>query len=516
MKATLNFLIVILVLFCSCKQEKLFDKILNKDAITSQFFNVNKNRDTTLVTKNGMVLQIKKETFESDSTTIKLEIKEALTNEQIVLAGLTTLSGKQALSSGGMLYINAAEGYKASIKKEIEVLVPTKNYNADMSVYEGKEVNGKIDWINPVPLPNDTLQKQIKLGEQIFKANCNNCHRIDKDYTGPAVAGVSTRYSKQWIYDFMKNPAGMIAKNREAKALFNKWKPTVMTGFPALTHNDIDAILAYVDTKSKRKFAPTIIPEYNGACEDSCMAYLQALEDLRIDKENLEAEKPAEDFFTLDRTIPIPPQNNTTELPSNNATTPISEKVVPNKITATFYTINIKTFGWVNIDILLKNYDALLPSELFVLLQAKYEAKYSVMLIIPSLKVFVEGGKLKENNMYGFDETNGKISLPQNTPCIILSFAEVNDKLIFGKANFTAGLKQTVDISFTETTKEGLAAEIKTLDLDGVTAEIKATEYGKNKKALEKSANEIEKLKPKNCDCNLQEPVMADSSILKK
>jgi mono/diheme cytochrome c family protein len=519
MKAYLSSLFVFAILFCSCTSKNNLNDLLSTDKLNTQIFSVNKNRDTTLVTQKGIVINIQKESLVSDSSTIKLEINEALTNEEIVLAGLTTMSGKQTLSSGGMLYIDAAKGYEVTIKKELEVLVPTKNYNADMSVYTGKEENGKIDWVNPQPLPNDTLQRNIKIGEQIFKANCSNCHKIDNDYTGPMLAGASTRYKKKWIYDFINNPAGIIAKNKQGQELFQKWKPTVMTAFPALTHNDIDAILAYADTKSKRKFYPTILPEYNGACEDSCMKYIAALENLENAKADLQWEKENDntEFFTLDRSVSIPPQIvNSNNNPS--VTIPEGEYswVTSDKITATFYTINIKTFGWYNIDILLKEYSDCIPSELFVRLQTKYETNFKVMLIIPSLKAFVEGGKLQDDKLYGFDETNGKIKLPQNAPCTIIALTEVDGKLIFGKANFNAGLKQTIDINFTETTKEGLAAEIKALKLDGVEAEVKNSDIGSKLKVLNNEATAIEKLKPINCDCNLPEKVSADSTKLIK
>jgi cytochrome c551/c552 len=522
MKATIVPLIAFSLFFCSCNQQNSFNKILNTDALQAQFFYVQKDSDTTLLTKSGMVIQIKKGTFESDSNNIKLEIKEALSNEEIVLAGLTTMSGKQALSSGGMLYINAAVGYNVSIKKEIEILVPTKAYNADMSVYEGKEEDGKIDWVSPTPLPNDTIQKNTKLGEQLFKANCVNCHKVDDDYTGPALDGVATRYKKQWIYDFIDNPAGMIARNKQAKALFETWKPTVMTAFPALTNNDIDAILTYANTKSKRKFFPNVIPDYNPSlekdiydpCVDSCNNYLNALGKVQEANLILDEEINEEQFFSLNRTIPIPPQiiNNSTTENINTDIQPTQEKVNTNKITATFYTIDIKTFGWFNIDVLLKNYDSCIPSELYVHLQTKYETNFNVMLIIPSSKVFVEGGKLKDSTYYGFDETNGKIPLPQNTASYIIAFAEVDGKLIFGKAAFTTGRKQTVDVNFIETTKEGLAKEIKALNLDGVNTEVKNSDYGIKKTAINKSETEAEKLKPVNCDCGLPEKVAIDTT----
>ena len=85
-------------------------------------------------------------------------------------------------------------------------------------------------------------------GEALFKANCSNCHKPDADYTGPALKGWSTREpSKDWVYKWVANPAQMIATDEYAKGLFAKYKPTVMTAFPNLKKEEIDAILKYVD-----------------------------------------------------------------------------------------------------------------------------------------------------------------------------------------------------------------------------------------------------------------------------
>ncbi len=85
-------------------------------------------------------------------------------------------------------------------------------------------------------------------GEALFKANCSNCHKPDADYTGPALKGWSTREpSKDWVYKWIANPSQMIATDEYAKGLFAKYKPTVMTAFPNLKKEEIDAILKYVD-----------------------------------------------------------------------------------------------------------------------------------------------------------------------------------------------------------------------------------------------------------------------------
>lgn len=96
-------------------------------------------------------------------------------------------------------------------------------------------------------------------GAALFKANCANCHKPDKDYTGPALQGWSTREPAGWVYKWVANPSGMIATDAYAKSLFEKWKPTVMTAFPQLKKEEIDAILKYVDGYVPEK-APGAVP----------------------------------------------------------------------------------------------------------------------------------------------------------------------------------------------------------------------------------------------------------------
>jgi hypothetical protein len=85
-------------------------------------------------------------------------------------------------------------------------------------------------------------------GAALFKANCANCHKPDKDYTGPMLKGVRPgEPSPDWVYKWVANPAGMISTDPHAKMLFAKYGPTVMTAFPQLKKEEIDAILKYAD-----------------------------------------------------------------------------------------------------------------------------------------------------------------------------------------------------------------------------------------------------------------------------
>jgi len=91
-------------------------------------------------------------------------------------------------------------------------------------------------------------------GKAIYQAKCQQCHKITGESSvAPALAGVLERgpwSDKQKLYDWVHNPPGF--KDPYTDAL-KKTFGTIMTPFPELSAEEIDAIMAYVNT-------PIIIP----------------------------------------------------------------------------------------------------------------------------------------------------------------------------------------------------------------------------------------------------------------
>ena len=492
----LSYLLMLIFLFsCNKKNVNSFHEVLNQNNLEIQNFSINIERDTTLVTKNGCVIKIPAGSLESDTKLIKLIIQEAISLKDILLGGLTTKSGNNSLSSAGMMNINVAEGFKATIKKSIEILVPSKTFNSDMQVYKGKEnEDGKIDWQNPTALPEDVTTKSISAGEQIFKALCTNCHKIDMDYTGPLMSGVTYRRQKKWLYDFTRNPSEMIATDCNSKELFEKWKPTVMTAFPALSDQALDSLYGYIKAETDKSGLGNI--KYEKSCCDSCYDYKKALKNLSDKRDALIEEN--ENFFNLDRTVTVPFNGQVTGFPTE--ANEVKNYVTPTSVKATYYTINIEAFGWYNIDALIKGTNNCKESELFVKINEE-EVDYNVSLIIPNMKVFVEGGKLVDESKYGFYETNGKIPLPQNMQCFVVAFAQYKDQFLFGQASFNASTKQTIVINTKIISKEEMLNAFSALDLADVKMKIKDSKNSKEIRETDNQTDSLNKLKPKNCDC---------------
>lgn len=71
--------------------------------------------------------------------------------------------------------------------------------------------------------------------------------------TGPALGGVTDRWeSDELLYAFIRNSQKVIvSKDEYAVALFNEYDKSVMTSFPELTDEEIEAILDYVENRFK-------------------------------------------------------------------------------------------------------------------------------------------------------------------------------------------------------------------------------------------------------------------------
>jgi len=92
-------------------------------------------------------------------------------------------------------------------------------------------------------------------GQAIFKTYCASCHKPDVDFTGPALKGSRDREAaaglpKDWVYKWVRNTTSMINTDPYAMQLFAKYN-SVMTAFPDLKNEEIDAVLDWADKYEK-------------------------------------------------------------------------------------------------------------------------------------------------------------------------------------------------------------------------------------------------------------------------
>ena len=108
-------------------------------------------------------------------------------------------------------------------------------------------------------------------GKALFSQNCASCHAVNKNLTGPALAGVEDRWTeKKNLYAWIKNSAAYLKTGDPyATKLYNDYNKTAMNLFPSLTDQDIDAILAYIKTVPAVGAAPVAGAAAEAPKEDS-------------------------------------------------------------------------------------------------------------------------------------------------------------------------------------------------------------------------------------------------------
>lgn len=90
------------------------------------------------------------------------------------------------------------------------------------------------------------FEGDAKNGKKLFKSNCASCHKLDRKLVGPALTGVTDKYSEEWLTKWIRNNAELRASGDEdAIAIFEEYNGSVMSAFPMLSDQDIFDILQY-------------------------------------------------------------------------------------------------------------------------------------------------------------------------------------------------------------------------------------------------------------------------------
>lgn len=102
------------------------------------------------------------------------------------------------------------------------------------------------------PITSITLgeidQKMADEGKAIFTLKCTACHKISKRLVGPALVGITTRRSPEWIMNMILNPEKMVAENAIAKALLAEYVAPMAN--QNLTEAEARRVLEYFRTKT--------------------------------------------------------------------------------------------------------------------------------------------------------------------------------------------------------------------------------------------------------------------------
>ena len=528
------------------------------DSLQTQEFVVQIDRDTTLQTAEGAVIKIAAGSLVSLNKNVVLLVKEAYTMEDMIRAGLTTKSGKDLLSSGGMFYIQAKDSAHVKIAKPLSIAVPTDEVNADMKLFTGQTTPlGKIDWQDPVALKSET-EKIVSKGEQLFMENCKSCHVLGKESVGPDLAYIGKRRDFHWINRYIKNNAVMRARacggeyieyigdssevkiastqktdrdfaaapkdeslvdysnDEYAVCLFNAYNKAVMTSFATFSNKDIKELCDYFNDESKRLNLPYPKDELYINFQ-KCKTYKKLMSKLYAQKSTLKNKRTNinkinnEPFVSeVNRSLQI------LQMPTN--ATVMSTEQRKSLISAAYqkseyYQVEINTFGWYNIDMLTKNVPGLVASNLIVNVSDSFVNTFQIYFVLPDMKIHAHGGLLKgKKDAYGFYEDNGNIKLPQGKTAHVYLVGEKNGQLLYAAATFVTDTLNKLSLFPVVISKETFNLKIKELlKTEGVTVKAADSKNANTLRkvdsdlnALDEKIKEVEKSKPKDCDCGCQ------------
>lgn len=106
--------------------------------------------------------------------------------------------------------------------------------------------NKGIGPVKSVKLDDIDLEMASK-GERVFKSVCATCHRLDSDYIGPKLGGITNRRTPEWIMNMVLNTEEMLRKDPIAKELKKKHASTMAVG--GLDEKDARNLLEFLRTQ---------------------------------------------------------------------------------------------------------------------------------------------------------------------------------------------------------------------------------------------------------------------------
>ncbi len=126
----------------------------------NQSFNINTNKDTIIVGKQGTIIIFPANCFQRPDTLKKSDIlitlKEIYNVSDMIIENLSTTSNNKLLETDGMIKIEAFEnGRPIKLNKlhPIIILMPTETSNKEMTFFNGEESEDIINWL-PMENPN--------------------------------------------------------------------------------------------------------------------------------------------------------------------------------------------------------------------------------------------------------------------------------------------------------------------------------------------------------------------------
>lgn len=228
MNKNILYLLLLSVLISCNNQRRSFPTVFNPDALPTQVFEIDVNKDNEVKTNTGLAFNIPKGAIRlKDGSIAKVAIKDATQTSDMLKAGLVTRANGKPLSSGGMFNFDI-ENEGASIEKPIEVNLPTDVKKEGMEVFQGKlDEDGNLRK-QPVLNPDLNTYSINKLATLI-------CERRSK-FEGKSIQDIyiNHNYKTNYIKANYKEAIKTLMERKQVVLLDKKGKKTVRVTYTAI------------------------------------------------------------------------------------------------------------------------------------------------------------------------------------------------------------------------------------------------------------------------------------------
>jgi mono/diheme cytochrome c family protein len=472
----LVLLLLFTSIFFSCQRSDSgkVKGFLNTDNLQSQVFEINANEDALIKTKYGTKLKLPAGFVKTNAKIITLEIKEAFSSAEIIQAGLTTLSNGKPLRSAGMIYINAKDvNTTLKLIKPIQVSMPAKGLDPDMKIFKGEyKADSTINWIKPVN-PDTTLPSEyIAEGRNIFQTSCANCHGLNKNLTGPALFGITSRgpwYIRQNIYAYLKNTGIFTSSSPYVQHLKSEFA-IMMPSFPALSNSEIDNIISYIQFEEAKE-------NYNATpCGVDTLKLEHHLDFVKNYNRDTTSSIINDNFHDVDTSVfPLP---DTSDYKPN------------------VYQFEILEFGWYNVDAFLDN-DKLVDIKIHGDIIGASPDDDMTVYFFDQNKTVAQYGVSVSYNKYDFDKKPEGLPyfINQKITLIIISSGTGQPK--FAMHDFITTKEQKIDIVLKESNEKDILKAIKNFKKEVIPLESVLESQNIKKDTLKTPYEKI--IMPRNC-----------------
>ena len=428
-----------------------------------QLFSIRTDRDTTIICKEGTMIQINANSFISENTgnqisgTVQLKVKEYYNISDMIFANLTTTSGGKILETGGMLNISATNNSENCILKpgsDIKIGFPYSGKKEDMALFYGDVTNDLIDWklanmtddvviqedltmITVAPETESTSEIYL-IVEEIpeFPGGDLAMRRFLVENGGYPTSMLNKEIEGKVYVTFVVDYEGNTTNIRIAKGLdetldkvavyvvsnFPKWKPGRQRGRPV----NVSYTVPVVFSAKKGELTNTEI--------DKAKKLEDILKSFKYDNESAKYLSNSDKLRKLEEKIKSENYKETTVSEVNR------------------YIFSTTQLGWLNCDRFLKENRKL--TELFIL--NENSGNTIVNVIFHRFKSLVPGDIESEKVVFR--------NIPEGEMVTIVGIKADESKILFSVTEYAVTEKKEVTLDFQQVTLELLKKEMEKLN----------------------------------------------------